>query len=168
MLQVYDSLFLLISKRFCLQLLSSNLCNYSFPRSRLLTVSFFCLLFFYPTFFLPTHHAAIHHAVTHYPSIYVYGTMLCSVFLYNTQNCLICLLIHRTFFILLQMHISEASSLLISACVNFHLPRCLNSLTCSTNCQCPSISISSLQFSLRRMHIPFVVLQYNSSCHNPE
>jgi len=43
--QVYESLFSLFSKRFCLQLLSSNLCNSSFLRSCLLIVSFFCLLF---------------------------------------------------------------------------------------------------------------------------
>ena len=51
----------------------------SFLISRLLTVSFY-LLFFYPTSFLPIHHAAIHHAVTHNPSIYVYGTIMCSIF----------------------------------------------------------------------------------------
>jgi len=79
--QVYDSL-LLFSKRCCLQLLSSNLCNSNFLISHLLTASFFYLLFFYPTSFLPIHHAAIHHAITHDPSIYVYGTILCSVFFY--------------------------------------------------------------------------------------
>jgi len=58
--QVYDNLFLLFSKRSCLQLLSSNLCNYYFLISRLLTVSFFYLLFFYPTCFHPIHHTGAH------------------------------------------------------------------------------------------------------------
>jgi len=78
--QVYDSLFLLFSKHSCLQLLSSNLYNSSFLISRLLTVSFFYLLFFYPASFLPIHHAAIHHVVKQDPSIYIYGTLLCSIF----------------------------------------------------------------------------------------
>jgi len=51
--QVYDNLFLLFSKCFCLQLLLSNFCNSSFLISHLLTVFFFYLLFFDPTSFLP-------------------------------------------------------------------------------------------------------------------
>jgi len=94
--------FLLFSKRSCLQVISSNLCNSSFLISRLLTVSCFYLLFFYPTSFLPIHHAAIYHAVTHDPSI-MFTTPYCvryfSIFLNDIRNVLISLLTHLTYFL---------------------------------------------------------------------
>jgi len=115
-----DSLFLLFS---CLQLLSSNLHNSSFLISHLLTVSFFYLLFFYSTSFFPIHHAAIHQCHNTGPICLclwhhiVFNIFLSSWTTYNMSS-FIFLSTQLMFSILLQINISKASSLLLSACIN--------------------------------------------------
>jgi len=57
----------------------------------------------------------------------LYCVQYFSAFLNHIQNFLICLFIHQLIFsILLQIHTSKASSLLLSACINVHVSAAYN------------------------------------------
>ena len=113
--QVHDSLFLLFSKHFCLQLFSLNLCNSFFLISHLLTVSFFFLVLF-PNI-LPSNISQSHTAIYQDPSIYVYDNIiLCAWSIFTIFS----LIFFPSNLFSPDPH-SKASSLLLAACINVHV-----------------------------------------------
>ena len=115
----------LFSRCSYIQLLSSDLHNFLFLISHLPAESVFFLLYFCLASFLLLCHRAFHHAVTRPIHLCLWYHIVFKIFLSSWIMCKISSFVFLSFqlifSILLQIHISKASSLLLSACINVHV-----------------------------------------------